>query len=94
MRLSGLQNRPSRARDMRAIAGDPYRQRGPSDVELRGTVRERTANLEELSDCALSSDSSQRGITVGQGTGLLPGDGCLDTTHHAGQRPVPSSPTR
>ena len=79
---------------VRAVAGDPLRQRGPSDMKLRGDMRDRTINLEDLGDCALSSDSSQRGITVGHGTGLLPGDGCLDTTHRAGQGPVSSSPTR
>ena len=63
-------------------------------MELRGDVRDRTANLEDLSDCAVSSDSGQRGITVGHGTGLLQQMNGFSTTHRAGQGPVPSSPTR
>src|SRR5699024_9915609 len=33
-------------------------------------------------------------LLYSHGTGLLPADGCLDTTHRAGQGPVPSSPLR
>ena len=74
-----------------SVAGYPLRERGAGDVELRGDVRDRSAALDHLGDGALSSEYGQRGVTVGHGTGLLPDGGCLDTTHRAGQGPVPSS---
>jgi len=63
-----------------ATAGTPLRERRPSDVELRRNVRDRTATLEDLVNRALPSDSRERGITVGHGTGLLPADEWLQ--HH------------
>src|SRR5699024_12823282 len=77
-----------------AVAGDPLRQGRPSDAELGSDVGDRASANDHLSDSSLPSKSGERGITVGHGTGLLPADGCLDTTHRAGQGPVPSSPLR
>src|SRR5699024_6155984 len=62
--------------------------------ELGSDVGDRASANDHLSDSSLPSKSGERGITVGHGTGLLPADGCLDTTHRAGQGPVPSSPLR
>ena len=73
--------RPSLA--VLAEAADPFRERGAGDVELGGDVRDRAADVDDLGDCALSSDDGQWGITVVHGTGLLLRDGCLDTTHRA-----------
>ena len=77
-----------------AEASDPFRERGAGDVELGGDVRDGATDLDDLRDSALSSDDGQWGITVVHGTGLFLRDGCFDTTHRAGQGPVPSSPTR
>lgn len=77
-----------------AVTGDPFRQGGSSDAELGSDVGDRAAAIDHLRDSSLPSKSGERGITVSHGTGLLPDDGCLDTTHRAGQGPVPSSPLR
>jgi len=57
-------------------------------------MSDRATSLDHLVDSPLPSDSRERSITVGYGTGLLPDDGCFDTTHRAGQGLVPSSPLR
>lgn len=56
--------------------------------ELAGDPARR---VDDLGQGSLSSYRGQRGMTVVHGTGLLAGDGCLDTTHRGGQRPVHSS---
>ena len=69
------------------VAGYPLRQRGLSDVELGRDVSDRAALPEHLDDSSLSYEHGQRGIAMGHGPGFFPADGCLDTTHRAGQGP-------
>ena len=80
-RWSGFGDRPGHARD----SGDPFRQRGPSDMERRGDVGDRAANLDHLGDRSLSSEHGKRAITAGHGTGLFLRDGRLQ--HHPSCRP-------
>src|SRR5699024_8147175 len=91
-RCAGTVQEPGLA--LGAVAGDPLRQGRPSDAELGSDVGDRASANDHLSDSSLPSKSGERGITAGHGKGLLPAAGCLDTTHRAGQGPVPSSPHR
>lgn len=54
-----------------AIAGYPFRVRGPGDVEFRGRMSDRATSMSDLFNRSLSSKIGQRGIAAGHRTGLF-----------------------